>query len=225
MAQRISVRTAPNGSTTTEARPLTKAEEARLNRLLSPDDGPGEAEYVSPARRRLRALQRGGAGPRIERVEIAGDPDPWFIKRGGLGELAAVAAWSPRDATGRLLIADDDPTTALVGFSAAALLIYVVSGEDDETPFFESYADAYEAADTRDDAEMAIVDALVNHICRINPRLVPDGEELSAEEKRAVAAQEKKSARAAKPKRDSSPPPTTRPPNGLNETVSSGAPA
>jgi len=183
----------------------------------------GEDEYISPAQRRLDNL-RAAKSPRAELVTIDGTGESYWIKIGGFADRITFEALKSRNKAG-VLDVDEAVASAAVGFIAAALKVYVVSGEFNETPFFTSFADAFLFADARDAQAQEVAETLLDKIIAMNPRLNPEYVKPTPEELKAAREAEKKSESGGEANELSLTPPTIAPPNGSSETPSIDAPA
>jgi hypothetical protein len=131
-------------------------------------------EDVSPAKRRLLALQGTVELLHAERVEVPDDPEPYFVRAVDLAGLTSIGILSARDASGRLNLAEASHGRSL---QAAMLFVCCVSGEADFRPFFASFGEAYAFASMTTPAGTRTNALLFSAIARINPEILtrPDG--------------------------------------------------
>ncbi len=202
---------------------LTVPPHLRGRNGTSPANAPIAEGDLSPARRWLLGLQRNGK-PRIEAIEVEGKE--WFIKRLDFAGLTRLTLLTPRDRNGALDMFNADNLAAL---TTAMLEGCIVSGSDDDTPFF-TWAEAYESArDTSLDV-VKTVGELFTAIIKINPDILPgrgaqnedDAPMLPDEE---AEEREKKDSSGSQENEPSGTPLTTSPSNGSSSTENSDTPA
>ena len=117
-----------------------------------------------------------GSGP--VRVEIDGDPEPWFVREMGLEHVTQVGLYAGRDKNGVLKLHERGKFTSLL----AGMLFVGVVDEDGED-YFESFEDAFnQAADVAPDVVIAN-SVLFNAILAANPGILPECKPLESQKK------------------------------------------
>lgn len=175
----------------------------------------GQAEQ-SAAAARLQKL-RGGAPAvaRIERVDVEGQDEPFWIRRFNLEDLTRVALLSARDRSGRLVLIQEGSLHRLL---SALLFVGVANGEHDPTPFFASWEEASDWAGDATEAVVNINGELFARLTALNPSILP-GE--NSQDQEEDAAKDGEEAPLAAPESSTSPPPTRA--DGSAETPLTGA--
>jgi hypothetical protein len=128
-------------------------------------------DQLSPARRRLRKLAKTDK-PRITKIEIRGED--WFIRALRFAELTKLGLLTSRNGSGVLDLMDTDAITSLV---TAMLYVAVAADEFDSADYFGSLSEAREWAESTDEEIGEVVTQLFLEIRRINPSIVPTGDE------------------------------------------------
>lgn len=141
----------------------------------------GEATQTR-AQMRLRRLEMQAPTELVRRVEVPGDDEPYFVKRGGFACITFAAGLSGRNKDGLLLLTDGE---ALAGFCAALLRTFCVVSETDLTSYFETLADARAFVDNANPSTTDAVSMLFYCCLEMNPDAGP---EFAAEAKKVWAA-------------------------------------
>jgi len=121
---------------------------------------------------RLKRLKEEAKYEPIRKIEVEGDPEPWFVKKGSFPELIMTAKLAGRDEKGVLNL---DGTDQFAAFIAALLRTFVVVSEEDKSPYFESLEDARAFVDDGFDTTTDVVSLLFYGIIDFNPAVYPEG--------------------------------------------------
>ncbi|RYG53556.1 hypothetical protein EON80_32590, partial [bacterium] len=105
----------------------------------------GEARQLTRAERRLAKLSQDSQYQPVQEINIPGDDEPWFIKRGSFADLTMASKLAGRNPEGVLSLEEADQ---IAGFVAAVLRTFVVVGMNNKAPFFESLPDARNFVDS-----------------------------------------------------------------------------
>lgn len=140
-------------------------------------------EQKSAALSRLARL-RGESGaplPSVVRLDLASDAEPWFIKALDLEAVTRVGIYAGRDARGQIALHEEGGFTGLL----AALLFVGVCNEDG-TPFYTVFGEAFAQACERAASIVEVNADLFTAILKLNPGILPEA--TSGEKKTKVSA-------------------------------------
>lgn len=135
-----------------------------------------DAPVLTRSQQRLARLEAAAATETVRRVDVPGDNEPYWVKRGGFADLTHAAALSGRDETGVLSLSAIDNLT---GFIAALLFVFTVNSESDKSRYFESRDDARAFANAPNSGDAAGM--LFYAIVALNNEVWPEGAKQAGE--------------------------------------------
>lgn len=125
---------------------------------------------LSRAQERLARLTAPDAAPSIERVEIEGDAEPWFIRRMDLEGLTRIGLMASRNRKGELFLAAEGH---LRGLLAAMFYVALVEDESGAHPLFSDWTSAYDLAHSTNPEAVQVNSVLFERILALNPDILP----------------------------------------------------
>jgi hypothetical protein len=127
---------------------------------------------ITRAQQRLQRLREQAPFEAVRRVDVPGQDEPYFVKRGSFADMTYASALSGRDQNGHLILSDSE---AYVGFMASLFRTFCVVSETDRTPYFESLADARAFVEDLCPLAGDAVGTLFYCIADMNPEVWPEG--------------------------------------------------
>lgn len=124
------------------------------------------------AQKRLFKLREGARFDSVRRVDVDGDNEPYWVKRGGFTDLVTAAALSGRNQAGVLSLSESEGLASLL---AALLRTFVVAGENERAPFFVDLSEARGFVDDPSPLAVETVGTLYYAILDLNPEAFPEG--------------------------------------------------